>query len=74
MRTHSAVIGLMALAGTSQALNLEAATQATKGTHEEHESAFKAACEGDPAGQYAGAVEDLEATAEKLGMSADELC
>ena len=74
MRTHSAVIGLMALAGTSQALNLQAATQVTKGTQDEHERAFKAACEGDLTGQFPGAVTDLGEMAERLGMSTGELC
>ena len=74
MRTHSAVIGLIALAGTSQALNLQAATQVTKGTHDKHAKAFKAACEGDLAGEFPGAVTTLGGIAETIGMSASELC
>ena len=74
MRTHSAVIGLMALAGTSQALNIEAATQVTKGTQDKHERAFKAACEGDSTGKFPGVVTELGEIAERLGMSTGELC
>ena len=64
----------MALAGTSQALNLQTATQVTTGTHDKHDEAFKAACEGDLAGQFPGAETELGETAERLGMSTGELC